>query len=44
MEKIEITELIFSYNMATVAQVEKELQQNLEILDKELTKINMQII
>ena len=43
MERIQLTELMFADDMAIVAETEKDLQYNIEILDKELSKINMKI-
>lgn len=43
MEQTEINELMFADDMAIVTDSEKNLQYNLEVLEKELQKINMKI-
>lgn len=40
-EQTELTEVIFADDMAKVVDSEKNLQYNLEVLHKELAKINM---
>lgn len=43
MEQTEINELMFADDMAIVSDSEKNLQHNLEVLEKELQKINLKI-
>lgn len=43
MTQTELTEVIFADDLVIVANSEKKLQDNLKVLDNELTKLNMKI-
>lgn len=43
IEKIELTKLMFAYDMAIIADTDRNLQHNVGVLDQELRKIYMKI-